>query len=427
MAKTSRPKNQEKNPVVASEEAQEVVHASDETVEPTAIKEPLKAPAADDVGATQALAEEQVPESNARADEPNESDDAVKDAQPLTQHVRSESDNRGTGGGFVGLLFGGLVAAALGYGTATYFPIQSKPDATAELVELKAEVDSQADLIRNLEGSTKKTDDLEQRLAALEAIQPVSAATVDLGPIEAALASLDTRLTRVESLPAGEGGESTGAVSAALESMKAEIEALKGQGESAAATIAAAAAEAEARLAEAEAKAAALKAEAEATAKKALRLAALGRVSASIESGGPYEDALGGLDGVSVPDTLSAMAATGVPTVKALSEAFPEAARNALEVSRRATMGDGLTDRLSSFLETATGARSLSPREGNDPDAILSRAEAAVGVGDLEMALAEIGALPSEGQEAMSQWTALAQSRLEVLAAFETLSASISE
>ncbi|WP_435257016.1 COG4223 family protein [Thioclava sp. FR2] len=378
-----------------------------------------------------AFAEELVAENEELSDEAIASDDVVKDsppdAPPEARHVGSDSRNHRSGGGFVGLLFGGLVAAAIGYGTATYFPIQSKPDSPTELAELRATVDSQANSIRNFEGSAKKIEDLEQRLAAVEDVEPVSTTTVDLGPIESALASLETRLAAIESLPAGEVGQSTATVAAALDSMKAEIEALKGQGESAAATIAAAAAEAEARLAEAEAQAVALKAEAEATAKKALHIAALGRISASLEAGGPYEGALGDLDGLSIPETLTTMASTGVPTLQALMDAFPESARTALEVSRRATMGEGLTDRISSFLETATGARSLSPREGSDPDAILSRAEAAVGAGNLETALTEIGALPPEGQEAMSQWTSMAQSRLDVLAAFETLSASISE
>ena len=266
-------------------------------------------------------------------------------------------------------------------------------------------------------------ESFEKRLADAESADP---SAVDLTPLQNQLDSLESRLAAIESRPVVEGQAPDAAMTAVLEEMKAEIESLKGQGDTAAASIAAAAAEAEARLAEAEAQAAALKEEAEATAKKALRVAALGRIAAALDAGTPFDSALVGLDGVTVPEALASQATSGVPTVQALSAAFPEAARTALDSSRRATMGEGLTDRLSSFLETATGARSLSPRDGSDPDAVLSRAEAAVNLGDLTTALTEISALPPEGKEAMAQWAALAQTRLGAVNAFEALSASIS-
>jgi len=64
-----------------------------------------------------------------------------------------------------------------------------------------------------------------------------------------------------------------------------------------------------------------------------------------------------------------------------------------------------------------TGVRSLEPREGNDPDAVLSRAEAAVRAGDLGAALDEITALPDPGQAALADWAATAQTRADALGA----------
>lgn len=57
------------------------------------------------------------------------------------------------------------------------------------------------------------------------------------------------------------------------------------------------------------------------------------------------------------------------------------------------------------FLRVQTGARSVEPREGDDPDAVLSRADAAVKAGDIKGALGLIATLPQAGQDAMSGWT----------------------
>jgi hypothetical protein len=46
----------------------------------------------------------------------------------------------------------------------------------------------------------------------------------------------------------------------------------------------------------------------------------------------------------------------------------------------------------------------LTPREGTDPDAILSRADAAVAEGRITDAIAEAAALPAEGQAALAAW-----------------------
>ena len=68
-------------------------------------------------------------------------------------------------------------------------------------------------------------------------------------------------------------------------------------------------------------------------------------------------------------------------------------------------------------------ARSLTPKDGNDPDAILSRAEAAIGSGDLNMALSELANLPEPARDAMTDWLGDAQIRLSVLEAVDSLSA----
>ena len=108
-----------------------------------------------------------------------------------------------------------------------------------------------------------------------------------------------------------------------------------------------------------------------------------------------------------------------------LQESFVEAARDALVLSMRETAGDGIWSRLGAFLRSQTGARSLTPRAGTDPDAVLSRAEAALANGDLSAAITELDGLPEEGKARMSEWIALADRRLKALAALGDVSAAL--
>ncbi|MEP2717498.1 MAG: hypothetical protein ABJP42_13320, partial [Pseudophaeobacter sp.] len=71
------------------------------------------------------------------------------------------------------------------------------------------------------------------------------------------------------------------------------------------------------------------------------------------------------------------------------------------------------------------GARSVTPQEGDDPDAVLSRAEAALQSGDVTTALSEIEALPEAAQTAFADWQSAAQTRLAALAAVDQLAQSL--
>jgi hypothetical protein len=114
-----------------------------------------------------------------------------------------------------------------------------------------------------------------------------------------------------------------------------------------------------------------------------------------------------------------------VPSLATLQDSFAEAARVALEAALRADMGDSWTDRAMSFFRTQTGARSLTPREGSDPDAILSRAEAALAKGDLATSLAELDSLPEVARAAMADWRSTADQRLLAITALRELADTI--
>ncbi|PKP84319.1 MAG: hypothetical protein CVT80_08855, partial [Alphaproteobacteria bacterium HGW-Alphaproteobacteria-2] len=111
-------------------------------------------------------------------------------------------------------------------------------------------------------------------------------------------------------------------------------------------------------------------------------------------------------------------------TLAELRRAFPEAARAGLAAALQATAGDGLGARAVGFLRTQVGARSLDPRAGDDPDAVLSRAEAALDAGALADALAELQALPVAGRAAMAEWLARAEARQAAGDALDTLAAT---
>ena len=164
-------------------------------------------------------------------------------------------------------------------------------------------------------------------------------------------------------------------------------------------------------------------------AETAARLRALlGEAEAGLAAGEPYARALNALEdltGQMAPDELRALAADGAPTLNALQQRFPQAARDALAVSLRETGGEAFGDRFWAFMRAQTGARSLTAQDGADPDAVLSRAEAALRNGQVAEALAELPDLPGPGQERLGDWISRAQTYLDVNAAFAGYAAQL--
>ena len=161
-----------------------------------------------------------------------------------------------------------------------------------------------------------------------------------------------------------------------------------------------------AELARVRAEAAALQDASAEAARRARTAAAAATLSSALTTGQP--GATGGRDaavaqleqaGVAVPQALTAE----IVPLDQLQASFADAARAGLGASLGA--GDTGGSALGNFLRAQTGARSIEPREGGDPDPILSRADAAVARGDIAAALAEIDVLPEPGRAAMKGWT----------------------
>jgi len=298
-------------------------------------------------------------------------------------------------------LLGGALAAAAGYGVAQYVP-NGWP--TASVATLQTQVAVLSDQVQALQADLQKAD---ARLASLET---APAPQSDAGQI----AALELRLAALESKPMPAGTDS-----AALDQLRAEVAAIKTNG--AAVMSAQVQADLDAKVQATEAKLTAIEQSAQAQAAATLTRAALGQIAAALDSGAPYPSAIASLAGADIAVVLTDNATAGLPSLQALQASFPDSARTALEAALRANMGESWSERVGNFLRTQVGVRSLTPRDGPDPDAILSRAEAALTAGDVAQALAEIATLPPPAQDALSAWRVRAQLRLDAQAALAAL------
>lgn len=330
--------------------------------------------------------------------------------------------------GFVPLVLGGIVAAGLGFALARYVVPEGWPVPGAS--PLQTQLTQQAQELQSLRAQLQalpKEDNTSTLLGEITAVRETATAALDAAEaaksaaaatpsqdVSATIETLQSRLAAVENA----AGSSTSVDPAVIARLTSEIDTLRSG-------LEAQKAAAEALVAEAET----IRANAAAKAETVLLQAALTKVEAAIQNGNPFAEPLGLLKnaGVAVPETLSSTAETGVPTKAALATSFDEPARAALEAGLRGNMGSTWTDRVGSFLRSQTGARSLTPQDGTDPDAVLSRAGAAVAAGDLQAALNEIAALPQPAQDALSAWVTQAKLHLDAQTATATLATALSE
>jgi hypothetical protein len=373
--------------------------------------------AKDDGHISEEEAEELIEDAETLEGHPNKADpvetaDTERDALPVApQIVRETTVERK--GGFLPMLLGGAAAAVLGYGVAAYVSQDVWPFAAVDDSNFEDEIRA---ALTDQDGSLS---DLGTRIATLEAAE---APTVDLTPIEEQITAvqsttadlssrLDEIVARIDTLERqpmeqAVSPEAIAAYERALADLQAEVEAQRAE-------VAQMAEEAVAAEENAEEKAA-----------LAASRAALAEITAALENGSGFSGAVQVLtsNSVDVPAPLSDNAETGVPTQSDLMTTFPDAARSALSAARTVqTESSEGTGRIATFFANQLGARSVAPREGNDPDAILSRAEAAVRSGDLETALSELSALPEVAQAALSDWQSRAQTRLEAQTAADGL------
>ena len=350
-------------------------------------------------------------------------------------------------GGFFPMLLGGLVAGGIGYGAHFYLSAEDNgteaaiaalqsdlaelrsaladaPEASevarleAELTELRAELASSVEMVEGLDiaGDIEAgMDRLRAEFASSEDVSPdtqlvaqisglrrdLAERTERLDGVDATLEGLDNRLSAQADDFAAVTEDMAVGLSALEDSMTVELAALAEE-------LAQVRELAEHRIEEAEA-----------AVDTALAGAGLEAMRTALERGTAYPEAVALLReaGVEVPDALAGPAAQGIPTLEMLQDSFAPAARAGLRAALQEAPADSTTERLGNFLRAQVGARSTAPREGDDPDAVMSRAAAALEAGDLEATLSELDALPDAALPGLQDWMTAAQARQDAEAA----------
>lgn len=325
--------------------------------------------------------------------------------------------------GLVSLVAGGVIAGAIGFGAATFLNFGGNSQNDALIADMSRQIATQTEVIdglavevlriEGLSDTSRLTAQINQVSAGIEAKLADELGTLapQIDAISATLTALEARLLDVEKRPMAE------AISAdAVEAYEAEMTALR-------AAIAQHRADIEAMAAVARAMEASAKAEAIKTGGTSW----LTDISAAIASGASFAEPMQALaaEGIEIPDALAQSAENGVVTQSELVAQFPDSARLALNSVRSAETDGETTGSILTFLQNQLGVRSVSPREGDSADAVLSRAEAAVKSGDIEAALTELTALPEAGVSAMAGWSEQAHERISALAAREALKVQI--
>lgn len=415
----TNPAEKDPRPAVEKAEAKEAITLNEPTADKTA---PQPSPFEDAV-VLDAPKPEPKPESKADPKPKPVSAETVRPTAPVTPPIVHK-----TGPGFVPLVLGGVIAAGLGFGLARYvvpegWPVPGSSPLQTQLTQQADEIAALRTALQALPEDSSKAV-LEEvatlRVTANTALETAEAAKAAMPEATAAeditprLAALEDRLAALETRPAANGAVDP----AILSGLTTEIDSLRNG-------LADQKAAAEKLVSEAEA----VRADAAEKAQAVLLQAALTKVEAAMLDGAPFVEPLTMLvdAGLSVPAILTDNAENGLPTQAALVEGFDEPARAALEQSLRGNMGSTWGDRVGSFLRSQTGARSLTPQEGDDPDAVLSRANAAVATGDLPTALTEISSLPDAAQTALANWVAQVNLRIDAKAATVDLATALSE
>jgi hypothetical protein len=307
-------------------------------------------------------------------------------------------------------LLGGALAGVAGFALSHFDLLGlSAPDAPAEVAALSAQ-------LAELEAKQSVAlDEISGNLGAATArIADLEAQPAREMPDLSRLDGLERRLADIESIPDDSAG-SNAALTAKIADLDRRLSAMPATAGSP--DLRAQLDAALDRLDAAEAAATTRAAEAEAAAAAAARAQALDALSNAVVEGRPFAPELQALADPTLSAALDPQAATGVPTLASLQSTFPAAARDALALSREMDTEDGWTDRLVDFLAAQTGARSVTPREGTTPDAILSRAEFALTEGRVTDAVAELDALDAALKPPLETWIAEARTHLAAAAA----------
>ncbi|MDJ1463136.1 phage tail protein [Nitratireductor sp. GZWM139] len=233
---------------------------------------------------------------------------------------------------------------------------------------------------------------LSQRLAALEEQTASLSASGDAGAaLEGVTAQLSTMETAVQGATeaARAANQSASGNATTLSTLKSELDALKAQVQ-----------------------------EADAAPRMALVIAAT-TLKSAVERGTPYASELETYTAIAPAGEaealapLEANAASGVPSRATLAAEAPAVASSIVAaVTREAgDGGGGIIDNLMASARSLVVVRPVGSVEGEGPDAIAARMEAAVVANDYAKALAEYETLPEAGKQAAADFANKLQAR----------------
>lgn len=135
----------------------------------------------------------------------------------------------------------------------------------------------------------------------------------------------------------------------------------------------------------------------------------------TVTEGNTYPGLASALDG------LAPAAETGIAELAQLQTSYGDAARAALHAARSA--GDGWVARTVDRLSSVVSIRRTGDVSGDEPDAVLARAEVRLNKGDVAAALAELDGLTGAAAEAMAEWRQRAQNHVAARTALRDLQA----
>lgn len=114
------------------------------------------------------------------------------------------------------------------------------------------------------------------------------------------------------------------------------------------------------------------------------------------------------------PTALTRLAETGAPSRSALAVSFELVAARASSRSRKPPKDAGLGARIAYAAGKVVTIRRVGDVEGEDPDALVARAELALQDGDVVAALALLDRLPSKGRATVAAWREGAERRAAI-------------
>ena len=151
----------------------------------------------------------------------------------------------------------------------------------------------------------------------------------------------------------------------------------------------------------------------------ALRMAA--------ERGGPFAAELAAFTPIAADAAalapLAAVADKGLPSPAALRQELSKLSPAILAAAGTAPREGGMLDRLQANAERLVRIRPIDAAAGDDPAAVLARAETRTAAGDLAAAVAELGRLPAAARAPAAQWIQAAQARIAALETARKLAA----